>query len=162
MVKYKTYKRDVFALSNVSLDVPRGTIIAIVGESGCGKSTLGYSIIGLLQRPPAVVEKGEIDFQGRNLLELEEPELVELRGTGISMIFQEPMTSLDPVYSVGQQLGEAIDIRENRKKRRSTYHAAFDPSAPSTSYAPPGLGERMAGSGVSCSGQEIRNIPRKP
>jgi len=148
-VIYKTFNRDVLALSNVNLDVPRSTIIAIVGESGCGKSTLGYSIIGLLQKPPAEIDHGEIFFQGKDILKLEESEIVELRGTGISMIFQEPMSSLDPVYTVGQQLNEAIDIREKRKKRRAGYHGAFESSGPSGSHAPPGLGERMVGSGVS-------------
>jgi len=145
-VKYKTFNRDVLALNGVDLNVPRSTIIAIVGESGCGKSTLGYSIIGLLQKPPAEIAGGEILFQGRDLLKLEESELVQLRGTGISMIFQEPMTSLDPVYTVGQQLSEAIEVREKRKKRKAGYHAAYDPGS---SHAPPGLGERMVGSGVS-------------
>ena len=65
VIKYKTYQKDVVALSNVSLDVPKSTVIAIVGESGCGKSTLGYSIIGLLQKPPAEVGGGEIFFQGK-------------------------------------------------------------------------------------------------
>ncbi len=153
VVKYKTYKRDVVALSNVNLEVPRSTIIAIVGESGCGKSTLGYSIIGLLQRPPAEIGGGEIIFQGKDLLKLEEKEMVQQRGTGISMIFQEPMTSLDPVYSVGQQLNEAIDIREKRKDRRANYHVPYDPTSPESSYAPPGLGQRMAGSGVSSLGR---------
>jgi peptide/nickel transport system ATP-binding protein len=143
----------VVALSNVNLDVPRSTIIAIVGESGCGKSTLGYSIIGLLQRPPAEIGGGEILFQGEDILKLDEKKMVELRGTGISMIFQEPMTSLDPVYSVGQQLSEAIDIREKRKMRRPTYHSAYDPTSPEGSYAPPGLGQRMVGSGVSSLGR---------
>lgn len=153
IVKYKTYQRDVVALSNVDLDVARSTIIAIVGESGCGKSTLGYSIIGLLQRPPAEIGGGEIHFQGEDILKLNEKEMVELRGTGISMIFQEPMTSLDPVYSVGQQLSEAIDIREKRKTRRPTYHAPYDPTSPEGSYPRPGLGQRMVGSGVSSIGR---------
>ena len=156
VVKYKTYQRDVVALSNVNLDVPRSTIVAIVGESGCGKSTLGYSIIGLLQRPPAEIGGGEIIFQGDDILKLSESEMVEQRGTGISMIFQEPMTSLDPVYSVGQQLSEAIDVREKRRKRRSSYHAAFDGSSPGGSYAPPGLGEKMVGSGVSSMGRRSK------
>jgi peptide/nickel transport system ATP-binding protein len=153
VVKYKTYQRDIAALYNVSLDVPRSTIIAIVGESGCGKSTLGYSIIGLLQKPPAEIGGGEIMFQDKDLLKLEESELVQLRGTGISMIFQEPMTSLDPVYSVGQQLSEAIDVRENRKKRKPTFHTAYDGTSPSSSYTPPGLGQKMVGSGVSSLGR---------
>jgi oligopeptide/dipeptide ABC transporter ATP-binding protein len=153
IIKYKTYQRDVVALSDLNLNVPRSTIIAVVGESGCGKSTLGYSIIGLLPRPPAEIGDGEIIFQGRDVLKLEEQEMVQLRGTGISMIFQEPMTSLDPVYSVGQQLNEAIDIREKRKARRSDYHVPYDPTSSEKSYTPPGLGQKMAGSGVSSLGR---------
>ena len=161
VVKYKTYQKDVVALSNVNLDVPKSTIIAIVGESGCGKSTLGYSIIGLLQKPPAEVGGGEILFQGKDLLKLEEKEMVELRGTGVSMIFQEPMTSLDPVYSVGQQLSEAIDVRENRRKRRTSYHAPYDTISPEASYAPPGLATKMTGTGVSSLGRRNKKYSQE-
>src|SRR5271157_4179856 len=117
-VNYKTFNRNVIALTNLNLEVPRSTIIAIVGESGCGKSTLGLSVIGLLQRPPAIVGGGKIVFEGKDILRMSESDLSRVRGTGISMIFQEPMSSLDPVYTVGQQLTEAIDIRERRKVRR--------------------------------------------
>ncbi len=161
VVKYRTYQKDVVALSNVNLDVPKSTIIAIVGESGCGKSTLGYSIIGLLQKPPAEVGGGEIFFEGRDLLKLDEKEMVELRGTGISMIFQEPMTSLDPVYSVGQQLSEAIDVREKRTKRRASYHVPYDTSSPDASYAPPGLTQKMTGTGISSLGRRNRKYSQE-
>src|SRR6266849_10404625 len=75
VVKYRTFHRDVTALSGINLGIPRSTIIAVVGESGCGKSTLGYSIIGLLSRPPAVIEGGEIIFQGKDILKLKESEM---------------------------------------------------------------------------------------
>jgi len=117
-VKYRTSVREIRALDKVNLQVAKGEIVAVVGESACGKSTLGLSIIGLLPRPPAVVDSGEIHFAGRDLLQVREGEFAALRGTSISMIFQEPMTSLDPVYRVGDQITEAIEVREGRRASR--------------------------------------------
>ncbi|HUK80395.1 MAG TPA: ABC transporter ATP-binding protein [Nitrososphaerales archaeon] len=117
-VKYRTRVREVKALDGVNLQVATGEIVALVGESACGKSTLGLSIIGLLPQPPAVVESGEILFAGRDLLRLRESQIAAFRGTRISMIFQEPMSSLDPVYRVGDLIAEAIDVREKRKVTR--------------------------------------------
>jgi oligopeptide/dipeptide ABC transporter ATP-binding protein len=144
-VTYKTFNRNVIALTNLSLDVPRSTIIAIVGESGCGKSTLGLSVIGLLQRPPAIVGGGRIVFEGKNILTMSEPDLSRVRGTGISMIFQEPMSSLDPVYTVGQQLTEAIEVREKRKVRHD--YGPFESTNARHDF--PGLMSKLAGSGLS-------------
>jgi peptide/nickel transport system ATP-binding protein len=117
-VKYRTSVREIVALDGVNLQVAKGEIVAVVGESACGKSTLGLSIIGLLPKPPAVIDAGEILFDGADLLKVGEGEFSALRGTSISMIFQEPMTSLDPVYRVGDQITEAIDVREGRKASR--------------------------------------------
>ena len=117
-VKYRTSVREIRALDGVNLQVAKGEIVAVVGESACGKSTLGLSIIGLLPRPPAVVDSGEIHFAGRDLLQVREGEFAALRGTSISMIFQEPMTSLDPVYRVGDQITEAIEVREGKRASR--------------------------------------------
>jgi peptide/nickel transport system ATP-binding protein len=113
-VAYRSSVKSIKALDSVSLSVGRSEIIAIVGESGSGKSTLGLSIINLLQKPPAVVDGGQILFNGSDLLKLPEKELASVRGTGISMIFQDPLSSLDPVYTVGQQISEAINMREMR------------------------------------------------
>jgi peptide/nickel transport system ATP-binding protein len=113
-VAYRSAVKSIKALDDVSLSVGRSEIIAIVGESGSGKSTLGLSIISLLQRPPAVVDAGQIIFNGTDMVPLSGKELAALRGTGISMIFQDPLSSLDPVYTVGQQISEAIDVREKR------------------------------------------------
>jgi oligopeptide/dipeptide ABC transporter ATP-binding protein len=113
-VAYRSAAKSIKALDNVSLTVGRSEIIAIVGESGSGKSTLGLSIINLLQKPPAVVDAGQIVFNGQDLIKLPERELAAIRGTGISMIFQDPLSSLDPVYTVGQQISEAIGMREKR------------------------------------------------
>jgi len=113
-VKYRSAVKEITALNGVHLSMQAGQIVAVVGESGCGKSTLGLSIIKLLQKPPAEIESGRIIFKGKDLLKLNNKEMANLRGTSISMIFQEPMSSLDPVYTVGNQIEEAIEIREKR------------------------------------------------
>jgi oligopeptide/dipeptide ABC transporter ATP-binding protein len=117
-VKYRSRVKEITALNNVYLSMQPAQIVAVVGESGCGKSTLGLSIIKLLQRPPAEIESGQILFHGKDLLRLKDKEMTRLRGTSISMIFQEPMSSLDPVYTVGTQIEEAIGIREGRVGRK--------------------------------------------
>ena len=127
-VKYKTKVREITALNKINLSMKESEIVAIVGESGCGKSTLGLSIINLLQRPPALIHSGEILFNGVDLLKLKESQLSELRGTSISMIFQDPMSSLDPVYRVGYQISEAIGVRERRGRRSYGPFDATDPN----------------------------------
>jgi len=100
------------AVDDVSLTIPSGQTLGLVGESGCGKSVTAHSIIRLISDPPGKIVGGRIDFQGTNLLELSEPQMRKIRGNRISMIFQEPMTSLNPVYSVGNQVGESIRIHQ--------------------------------------------------
>lgn len=102
------------ALSHVDLDIGEKEFLAVVGESGCGKSTLALSIIGLLPRPPAKIVGGSIEYKGTDLVKLDPKHLRRYRGTEIAMIFQEPLTSLDPVYRVGDQIAEAIAVRESR------------------------------------------------
>ncbi|MCA9525894.1 MAG: ABC transporter ATP-binding protein [Myxococcales bacterium] len=96
------------AVDGVSFDVRPGETLAIVGESGCGKSVTSLSIMGLLPRPAAFHPGGEILFQGQNLLAMKERELRRLRGAQMAMIFQEPMTSLNPIFRVGAQIGEVL------------------------------------------------------
>ncbi len=116
-----TSKGVVPAVSGVSLSVERGEIHGIVGESGCGKSVTSLSIMGLVAPPGRVVE-GRILFQGRDLTKLDNNAMCELRGNEIAMIFQEPMTSLNPVFTVGRQVSESILIhrkvpREEAKRQ---------------------------------------------
>ena len=96
------------AVDGVSFQVRRRETVCIVGESGCGKTVTALAILGLLKRPPAVIAGGRITFDGRDLLEMAPPDLRALRGSRIGMIFQEPMTSLNPVFTIGDQIGEAI------------------------------------------------------
>ncbi len=104
---FHTFKGTVKAVDGVSFSVKRGEILAIVGESGGGKSVTGFSVIGLIDEP-GKIESGEILFDGRDLMKLSERELNQIRGRDISMIFQDPMTSLNPVYTIGEQLEESL------------------------------------------------------
>jgi len=106
-LEFLTPRGRLKALRDVSLDVPRGRIVGVVGESGCGKSTLAAAVMRLLAEN-AVVREGCIDFEGRNLLALAEAEMRALRGQRLSMVFQDPMTTLNPVLSVGTQM---VDIQ---------------------------------------------------
>ena len=100
-------KKEIKIVKNVSFQVKRGKTLAVVGESGCGKSMTAMSVMGLLRYPGRVVE-GSITLDGRDITHLSPRELAKVRGNEISMIFQEPMTSLNPVYPVGRQVREAI------------------------------------------------------
>jgi ABC-type dipeptide/oligopeptide/nickel transport system ATPase component len=113
-----TYQTDppVTAVEGVSLTVGSGESVGVVGESGSGKSTIALAIMGLLSSP-GKVEQGEILFNGRDLLKLRENELIKVRGGQISMIFQDPFTSLDPVFTVGDQIAEAVQMHQGLSKR---------------------------------------------
>ena len=101
------------AVDGVDLEIIKGQTLGIVGESGCGKSVTAFSIMRLLTEPPAMIAGGEIFFKGKNLLECDAEEMRMIRGKDISMIFQEPMTSLNPVYKIGDQIAEAIYNHEH-------------------------------------------------
>jgi len=97
-------------VEGISFDLYPGRTLALVGESGCGKTLTALSVMGILPMPPAEKPTGEVLYQGRNLLELREKELRKIRGGKISMIFQDPSTALNPVYTVGDQLGEVAQL----------------------------------------------------
>ena len=107
--RFRTERGNVTAVDDVSFDVGAGETVAIVGESGSGKSVTALSILRLIPDPPGKIERGEIIFGGRDLLQLSDAEMRNLRGDRIAMIFQEPMSSLNPSLTVGMQVGEPIN-----------------------------------------------------
>lgn len=119
---FRTPQGVTRAVDGLNLDIAAGEVLGIVGESGCGKSVMALSIMGLLPRPPAFVAAGEILFKNQDLLKLPSDDLRRMRGNQISMIFQEPMTALNPVFTIGNQLMEVfrvhgrLDRSEARKR----------------------------------------------
>ena len=111
-------KNDI--IKDVSIQINKGEMIGLVGESGCGKSLTALSIIKLIDENVMKVKSGEIQFLGKNLLSKTEKELEKIRGKEISMIFQEPMTSLNPVFSIGDQINEVLFIHNNLSKKIAT------------------------------------------
>ncbi len=112
-VSFDTYAGEVHAVRGVSLHVEEGEVLAIVGESGCGKSVTAQTIMKLNPMPPARIKQGKIDLCGKDIVAASEKEMQDIRGRLVSMIFQDPMTCLNPTMKVGKQLTEAI--REHRK-----------------------------------------------
>jgi len=107
----------VHAVDGVSFHVMPGETLAIVGESGCGKSVTALSILRLVPSPPGRIVAGTINFAGRNLLDLSDAEMRDVRGNDISMIFQEPMTSLNPVLTIGRQIGETLILHQGLDRK---------------------------------------------
>lgn len=105
--RFHLHDNPVTAVDGISFDLKRGEVVAIVGESGCGKSITAFSIMGLLS-PPGRVDSGEVLFEGRNLATLSRKEMSDIQGNRMSMIFQEPLTSLNPLLTIGYQLDEPI------------------------------------------------------
>jgi peptide/nickel transport system ATP-binding protein/oligopeptide transport system ATP-binding protein len=123
------------AVDNVSLAIEAGQTLGLVGESGCGKSVTAHSIIQLIPIPPGRIVGGKIFFNGTNLLDLSEKQMRKIRGNDISMIFQEPMTSLNPVFTVGDQVGEVIRLhqklsaKDTRDRVTEMFHLVGIPAA---------------------------------
>ena len=109
----------VRAVDGLSYFVRAGETLGVVGESGCGKSVTALSVLRLIPNPPGRISGGTIHFQGKSLLDLAEKELESIRGNDISMIFQEPMTSLNPLYTVGKQISEALILHQGLSKREA-------------------------------------------
>ena len=105
------------AVDHVGFQVYPGETLGVVGESGCGKSVTALSILRLVPSPPGAIIEGEINFEGKNLLTLPDSEMRSIRGNHISMIFQEPMTSLNPVFTIGSQISEAISLHQKLGKK---------------------------------------------
>ena len=116
---FKSKHGLIQAVSNVSFDIKAGESLALVGESGCGKSVTALSIIRLLDCPPAVITADKIEFDGKNVLELDHEHMRHVRGNEMSMIFQEPMTSLNPVFRVNEQIAETLMLHRGMSKKEA-------------------------------------------
>lgn len=122
-VAYLTEAGDIHAVNNVSLAIPRGTTFGLVGETGAGKTTTALSMLRLIQEP-GEIQNGEILFKGGNLFDVSEKEMQLIRGAEISMIFQDPMTALNPVHTIGAQIAEVIRLHQDCSKGEALERAA--------------------------------------
>jgi peptide/nickel transport system ATP-binding protein/oligopeptide transport system ATP-binding protein len=116
---FRTFEGVAKAVDNVSFYLDKGEVLGVVGESGCGKSVTAQSIMRLIPEPPGKIVHGKILFDGIDLVELTMEQMRSIRGNRISMIFQEPMTSLNPVYTIGNQISEMFLLHEKLSKRQS-------------------------------------------
>ena len=124
-VSFSTTKGKLIAVNGISFHLNPGETLALVGESGCGKTVSALSILRLLPEPPAEILSGKIIFDGQDLLSLRAKVLQDLRGHSISMIFQDPMTSLNPVLTVGEQIAETL-LRHTAMNRREALQKSAD------------------------------------
>ncbi|WP_077328737.1 ABC transporter ATP-binding protein [Virgibacillus siamensis] len=118
-INFKTYGGEVKAVRDVSFHVDTGEVVAIVGESGSGKSVTVQSIMGLIPTPPGIIKGGSIRFQEKELLNLSKKELRKIKGSNIGMIFQDPMTSLNPTMKIGKQIEEGLIIHQHLSKKEA-------------------------------------------
>ncbi len=118
-VKFKTQEELITAVNNVSFDIPKGKTVGLVGESGSGKSVTSLATMGLIPMPPGMITSGKILFNGDDLLQKSEKEMRKIRGNRISMIFQEPMTALNPVFRIGSQISEVLRLHKGMTRKQA-------------------------------------------
>lgn len=122
-VRYTLSEETVYAVNGVSFAVNKGETLGLVGETGAGKTTIAKAIMSILPDPPAKIENGKIMYDRKDLLTMKEKEVRKIRGKKISMIFQDPMTALNPVFTVGDQISEVVRIHENLKGKDAVKRA---------------------------------------
>ncbi len=118
-VKFKTQEELITAVNKVSFDIPKGKTVGLVGESGSGKSVTSLAAMGLIPMPPGMITNGKILFNGDDLLQKSEKEMRQIRGNRISMIFQEPMTALNPVFRIGSQISEVLRLHKGMTRKQA-------------------------------------------
>ncbi len=125
-VIYKTDLETVYAVNNISFDLDKGETLGLVGETGAGKTTTALSILRLLPERTAQIRNGSIELEGRNVLELSEKEMQKIRGEKVSMIFQDPMTALNPVLTVGDQIAESLQLHDDQGRSKEVIDARVE------------------------------------
>ena len=123
VVEYTSDGQIIHAVNGVSFNLKRGQSIGLVGETGAGKTTIAKSILQIIQSPPGYIKGGEIIFDGENLLEKNEQEMIKVRGSKISMIFQDPMTALNPTMAIGDQIAEVVRLHSDADKTEAKRQA---------------------------------------
>nr|BDT29794.1 ABC transporter ATP-binding protein [Bacteriovorax sp. HI3] len=126
VVEFKTDRGTIKAVNGVNFDVFKGKTVGIVGESGSGKSVSALAIMGLIPNPPGRVASGQILFKGKSLVNMDAAEMRKIRGNKIAMIFQEPMTSLNPVFTIGNQIEEVIELHQPQLSKKEREAKAVD------------------------------------
>ena len=122
-IHYITDEGVVKAVNGIDLSLEKGDTLGLVGETGAGKTTTALAIMGLVPNPPGKVVNGEILFEGEDLLQTSQADMRKIRGAKISMIFQDPMTALNPVLTVGEQICEVIHLHQNIPRKIGRAHA---------------------------------------
>jgi len=118
-IEFRTEQGQVRAVDGISFDLRAGETLGLVGESGCGKTVTGLALLGLIPSPPGRIAGGTIEFMGQNLVTLDDAELRKIRGHAISMIFQEPMTALNPVFRIGTQMSDVLRLHQGLSRRQA-------------------------------------------
>ena len=142
---FTTPEGVVKAVDGVTYDIQEGEAVGLVGESGCGKSVSALSILRLIADPPGCIVGGSVEFEGRDLLKLSEAEMRGVRGNRIAMVFQEPMTSLNPVLTIGRQLTEGLELHLKMSKGEARSRA----------------GELLQTVGIPDAAQQLKNYPHQ-
>ena len=123
VVHYETDEGCVEAVNGIDIQLEKGKTIGLVGETGSGKTTTALSILRLIPNPPGKIKNGSIALDGKSIFELSEHDMEKIRGNDVAMIFQDPMTSLNPVMTVGEQIAEVIEVHEKISKAEATKRA---------------------------------------
>lgn len=122
-IRFQTEKGTITAVDDVTFSIGSGEILGLVGESGCGKSVTALSVMRLVPTPPGIMDGGEVIFEGRDLVKLTDAEMRQVRGKDIAMVFQEPMTSLNPVFTVGEQIMESMMHHQGLSRQKAQERA---------------------------------------
>lgn len=122
-VQFNTEEGSVQTVNGISFTLKKGRTLGIVGESGCGKSVTSLAIMGLIPNPPGKIVDGEIIYKGKDLVQIPKKEMLKIRGNEIAMIFQEPMSSLNPVYTIGDQISEVLELHQRLSRKQGMQKA---------------------------------------